>query len=43
MAKLTVIENNPMMRDMVDLKTNVVYAQPDGEVLAMQILKPMMR
>ena len=43
MAKLTVIENNPMMRDMVDLKTNVVYAQPDGEVLAMQILKPMWR
>ena len=43
MKKLMVIENNPEMRDMVDLKTNVVYAQPDGETLAMQILKPMWR
>ena len=43
MEKFVVIENNPEMRDIVDLKTNVVYAKPDGEELAMQILKPMWR
>jgi len=41
MAKYTVIANNPEMKGLVDLKPNVVFAHPDGEELAMQILKPM--
>ncbi|MBQ9950847.1 MAG: alpha/beta hydrolase [Clostridia bacterium] len=41
MAKITVIPNNPEMKELVDLKPNVVFAKPDGEELAMQILKPM--
>lgn len=41
MAKYTVISNNPEMKGLVDLKPNVPFAAPDGEELAMQILKPM--
>lgn len=41
MAKYTVISNNPEMKGLVDLKPNVPFATPDGEELAMQILKPM--
>ena len=41
MGKYTVLDHNPEMRGMVELKTDVVYAQPDGENLAMQIVKPM--
>lgn len=41
MAKYTVIPNNPELKGLVDLKPNVPFASPDGEELAMQILKPM--
>lgn len=41
MAKYTVIANNPEMKGLIDLKPNVPFACPDGEELAMQILKPM--
>lgn len=41
MAKYTVIPNNPEFKGLVDLKPNVPFASPDGEELAMQILKPM--
>lgn len=41
MAKYTVISNNPEMKGLIDLKPNVPFACPDGEELAMQILKPM--
>ena len=34
------LANNPELLEMVDLIPNVVYAAPDGEELAMQILKP---
>jgi len=34
------IANNPELLEMVDLIPNVVYSAPDGEELAMQILKP---
>jgi len=40
MAKTT-IKNNPAMKWMVDLKPNIVFAAPDGEELALQLLKPM--
>lgn len=43
MAKYTVISNNPELKGLVDLKPNVPFATPDGEELAMQILKPMWR
>lgn len=41
MEKYTVLDHNPDMKGMVELKTDVVYAEPDGEKLAMQIVKPM--
>lgn len=41
MANVKAIEHNPAMAGMVELKTNVVYAAPDGEELAMQIIRPM--
>ena len=40
MAKIT-ISNNPQMRGLVDFKTNIVFAAPDGEELALQLIKPM--
>lgn len=40
MEKVTVLNCNPEMRGMVELKTGIVYAKPDGEELAMQIVKP---
>lgn len=41
MAKITVIPNNPEMKDLVDLKPNIPFASPDGEELCLQLLKPM--
>ena len=35
------IPHNPSLEGMVTLKADVPFAQPDGERLAMQILKPM--
>ena len=40
MAKIT-ISNNPAMNGLVDLKTNIVFAAPGGEELALQLLKPL--
>lgn len=40
MAKIT-ISNNPQMRGLVDFKTNIVFAAPGGEELALQLVKPM--
>ena len=40
MAKMT-ISNNPAMLGLVDLKPNIVFATPNGEELALQLLKPM--
>ena len=39
MTKLT-IAHNPEYRGLVDFKPNIVYASPDGEELALQLLKP---
>lgn len=41
MARMIQLSNNPEMKELVELKANVAYAAPDGEELAMQILKPM--
>ena len=41
MKEIRVIAHNPEMTDMVEMLANVPYASPDGEQLAMQILKPM--
>ena len=40
MAKIT-IPCNPPLADLIDLKTNIVFAAPGGEELALQLLKPM--
>ncbi|MBR5301449.1 MAG: alpha/beta hydrolase [Clostridia bacterium] len=40
MAKIT-ISNNPQMRGLVDFKTNIAFAAPGGEELALQLIKPM--
>ena len=40
MAKTTIC-NNPSMTGLVDLKANIIFAAPDGEELALQLLKPM--
>lgn len=40
MAKITVIPNNPEMKGILCLEPNVVYANPDGDELAMQIVRP---
>lgn len=42
MARMT-ISHNPTLSDLVDLKPNIVYASPDGETLALQLLKPQWR
>lgn len=39
MATMT-IPYNPTHENLVDLKPNIVYASPDGEALALQLLKP---
>jgi len=39
MAKVT-IANNPDLLDLVDLEANIPFAAPDGEELALQMLKP---
>lgn len=41
MAKITVIENNPELKGLVDLKGNIVFAKPDGKELALHLMKPM--
>lgn len=41
MEKYTVLNHNPEMKGMVELKSDIVYAEPDGDRLAMQIVKPM--
>ena len=41
MPRIIQLPNNPEMKELVELKTHVVYAAPDGEELAMQIVKPM--
>ena len=41
MAKYTVIDHNPEQKGLVDLKPNIVFSRPDGEELALQLLKPM--
>lgn len=41
MPRIIQLSNNPEMKELVELKTHVVYAAPDGEELAMQIVKPM--
>ncbi|MBP3657023.1 MAG: alpha/beta hydrolase [Clostridia bacterium] len=40
MAKIS-ISNNPEYKGLVDMKANIVFASPDGEDLALQLLKPM--
>ena len=40
MEKITVLQHNPSLSGLLDLKTNIVYAAPDGEELALQLLKP---
>lgn len=40
MAKVTVIAHNPELRELVDVRANIVYAQPDGETLAMHMARP---
>ena len=41
MPRIIQLPNNPEMKELVEMKTHVVYAVPDGEELAMQIVKPM--
>ena len=41
MAKITVIPHNPEMKEMLSFEPNVVFAKPDGDELAMQIISPM--
>lgn len=41
MDRMTVINHNPEMKGMVELKTDIVFAEPDGEKLCMQMVKPM--
>ena len=41
MPRIIQLSNNPEMKELVEMKTHVVYAVPDGEKLAMQIVKPM--
>ncbi|MDO4355035.1 MAG: alpha/beta hydrolase [Clostridia bacterium] len=41
MKDIQIIASNPELRDYVEMKANVVYAAPDGEALAMQIVRPM--
>ena len=40
MPKITVLAHNPELKDLVEMKGNIVYATPDGEELALQMLKP---
>ena len=40
MAKVTVLPHNPELKGLLDLKVNIVYAAPDGEELALQLVKP---
>ena len=35
-----VLPNNPELKGLLDLKANIPYASPDGEELALQLLKP---
>ena len=39
MAKIT-IASNPSHAGMLDLKANIPFANPDGEELALQLIKP---
>ncbi len=41
MAKYTVLPHNPEMKGMIEFRPNIVFAQPDGEELALQLVKPM--
>ena len=41
MPRIIQLSNNPEMKELVEMMTHVVYAVPDGEELAMQIVKPM--
>jgi len=41
MSQITVLPHNPAMKGIVDLKANIAFACPDGEELAMHIVKPM--
>lgn len=41
MSKPVVIKHNPEMLGMVDLRADIEFACPDGERLALQLLKPM--
>ena len=40
MAIIT-IRNNPQLSGLIDMKANIPFASPDGEELALQLLKPM--
>ena len=40
MAKVT-ISNNPQLKGLIDLQAGIVFAEPNGEQLALQLLKPM--
>ena len=35
-----ILSHNPTYKDLVDLKPNIVYSSPNGEDLALQLLKP---
>ena len=41
MGKYIVLPHNPELKGLVDLKPDIEYACPDGERLALQLLKPM--
>lgn len=37
---IQILPHNPEYHGLVDLKTNIVYATPDGHTLALQLIKP---
>ena len=40
MENIITFQHNPALNDLLDLKTNIVFAAPDGEELALQLIKP---
>lgn len=38
--RIIVLDHNPTLQGLVDLKTHIVYDAPDGKELALQLLKP---
>lgn len=40
MKKVTVIPHNPALENLLDMKADIVFAEPDGEPLALQMVKP---